>query len=573
MKTRNFTIVILVSTLVGCVNNNMFRDDFKHVCTFADTDNAAENDLQYTYYDSIKKINHAYKYPQICTSTPKDYHASFGACIPQNIPKYTLPNPYHSKCRNSALQIYDSHNHNQDYHLGFIEYDDQGQLYKRGQLNSVTSYLQNLKENKKVILVVYVHGWHHTAGFNSEKIDDDTDTQKFRKLLKQLSQSETVIANGGGNPRTVVGVYLGWRGESTDIPGFSQATFWSRKNIAHRIGQLGATESLLKLEKIIYPERDSIENSVADGESAEQGNAKNEASNSDKSHMIIIGHSFGAAVVASALQKTLIDRHLSDTNNQINSLPVRRTGVSGGATLKDPVRGFAALTVLINPAFEALKFATLMDISQNYNKTLERCVRYSIKQTPRLVTLTSEDDVPTSFAFPFGRRIETIFEAHREYYRDHCKIVKINGTDKYKNIRWTDDEKTVTDQKEANVTAIGHYKPYVTHKLVSRKASLRRASIEKANLLKKFWQAQKNGAQLCFENVALKHLGKNDPFNPYLNIEVSGDIIRDHNDIWGLKLQSFIQALIRLNTTDLVERDPVETELEKYDKNCFVTAN
>ena len=63
--------------------------------------------------------------------------------------------------------------------------------------------------------------------------------------------------------------------------------------------------------------------------------------------------------------------------------------------------------------------------------------------------------------------------------------------------------------------------------------------------------------------MALEHLGKSDPFNPYLNIKVSEEIIGDHNDIWGIKLQSFIQALIKIATTD---QSP--ELIHDYDEKC-----
>lgn len=100
----------------------------------------------------------------------------------------------------------------------------------------------------------------------------------------------------------------------------------------------------------------------------------------DEYRLVVIGHSFGGAVVYTSLQKILADRFIDS----------RR-----GKTFQDDAKGFGDLVVLMNPAFEALRFASLYDLSQN------GCRRYFSTQVPRLAILTiwatHKNDEPLEF--------------------------------------------------------------------------------------------------------------------------------------------------------------------------------
>ena len=85
------------------------------------------------------------------------------------------------------------------------------------------------------------------------------------------------------NNRKVVGVYIGWRGESIDIRGVNNLTYWDRKAVAEQVGRGGVTEFLLKLEKAL----------------------RNPETELNKNVFLVTGHSFGGAVVLSALHEVM----------------------------------------------------------------------------------------------------------------------------------------------------------------------------------------------------------------------------------------------------------------------------
>lgn len=156
------------------------------------------------------------------------------------------------------------------HYLGFVEFDDQGQMRERDQMQSVLNTFYDIAAKENVLLVTFVHGWHHNAA------PDDENVKSFQELLGRLSRVESQ----NSQPRKVLGLYIGWRGESIEIPYVNELTFWERKNTAENVGLVGVTEVLLKLEEIVNVKA-GIETSVP---------------KPLNSRMVIIGHSFGGAL-------------------------------------------------------------------------------------------------------------------------------------------------------------------------------------------------------------------------------------------------------------------------------------
>lgn len=376
-----------------------------------------------------------------------------------------------------------------EYYLSFIEFDDQGQLWDRKQLHAVLSSYQPIAGVDDVLLVAFIHGWHHNAD------PEDDNIQEFRRLLTKLSQAES----SGGTGRKVLGVYIGWRGESVTIPVINATTFWDRKNTAHKVGQQGVTEVLLKLEEIVNVK-------------AGMDTAKPQPLNS---RLVTIGHSFGGAVLYTALQQILEDRFIDSRKYKTST---------GDAS------GLGDLVVLMNPAFEALRYATLYDISQDY------CRSYFPSQLPKLAILTSETDRATGWAFPVGRFVSTFFETHTTLNRHNCAgIGKTNPME--------------IAEGKADRHTVGHFEPYLTHRLIPVTTPEKRSTNFNYRALQNLWSQQKMSGSFAFENTELMHLGKTVPNNPYLNIQVDPHLIKGHNDIWHDDIVNFLRDLIMISTT------------------------
>ena len=395
-------------------------------------------------------------------------------------------------CAQGALHAHqDCGSGDEDYFLGFIEFDDGGQLWDRRQASAVLGHLQEQVGQHDLLLVVFVHGWKHSAA------PQDGNIEMFRRNLALLSGVESRISAATGTPeRKVAGIYLGWRGGSISAPVLKQLTFWDRKNTAHKVGHGGVTEVLARVEELR-----GIRGAVAD---------------TNRTRVIVIGHSFGGAVVYSALGQLLEQRFVETTAG---------AGAAGAA------RGFGDLVVLINPAFEAQRYATLSDMSTERNP-------YFGDQLPVLAILTSEGDDATGKAFPIGRFFSTLFEKERT-------IERLNGhTGEIEEI----------DQHRSNVIAVGHFGPYRTHRLEPTGRLL--PDQEAAYLADAFfgvaeaWENDLPGGSIEFPGTRLDRRERCAARNPYLVIEVSEDIIPDHNQIDDPRVVKFLTQLILLSSQD-----------------------
>ncbi|WP_045856492.1 alpha/beta fold hydrolase [Teredinibacter purpureus] len=432
--------------------------------------------------------------------SPERYRTDYSVC--------SSANPQ-EECQTNAIQkSIDSSGGNEDYTLGFIEFDDQGQLWDRAQMDSVLTQVAIDAADQDVLAVVFVHGWKHSA-----KANDDNITN-FRGTLRNLSAMESAISAASNIPaRKVVGIYLGWRGGSIKMPVVEELSFWNRKETAHKVGYGGTTEVLARLDELRRTKR---------------AMAKLDNKNSN-TRLVVIGHSFGGAVVYSALSEILEYGFIH---------------TEGPDAIASDTIGFADLVVLINPAFEAQRYANLAEMSTERGS-------YFPGQLPVLAILTSESDLATKVAFPAGRWFSTMFEREREVERFNPVL----------------QQPYVIDQGKANVTAVGHFDIFRTHYLSSETArSMDAETIEqqwKFNLddeVKLFlaasdsWENDHPSSVIPFKGSTLTRTEDSAGRNPYLNIRVDEHLIPNHNDIYDPRIESFIQQLIMISS----QRGPLD---------------
>ena len=491
-----------------------------------------------------------------------------GACTPHKIYRSNFTDVCNvaerdSECLDNALQVYETDvDKDSEYFLGFVEFDDQGQLWDRSQMHAVIRAIKEVAakgvkavaEARKVsaadgtapgtsdvIMVVFVHGWQHSAK------PGDKNIQHFRELLRQVSALESQFPRGLGQPaRPVVGVYLGWRGRSLDVPYISDLTFWDRKDTAQKVGRGGVTEVLERLELIKLDKNAALAektrqrriSACLEEKPASQScleNALKDNARKSRTNLIVIGHSFGGAVVYSAVSQVLKDRYLPVNSGAGNP-------ASGNKTNEDIVDGFGDLVVLLNPAFEANLYSTLENMSSEKRS-------YSPQQRPVLAILTSETDRATGTAFPLGRWVSTIFETERE----------VSTVDPV-----APDKKRMIDQGEANRQTVGHFEPYTTHVLSPYAPSVTAAattgsagtspttakiekSLELFRCAYKNWKNDRVGGKIYFKGTVLEHLNKSVGRNPYLVIRVKKELIPDHNEIWDDRVTDFLLGLVFLS--------------------------
>jgi hypothetical protein len=273
------------------------------------------------------------------------------------------------------------------YRMAFIEFDDHGRRFDRGVTGQPTQLQRALNEiaaakadgaalNKRPIVAVFVHGWKNNAS------EESGNVWGFRQLLAGLSHQFASNVGSGPWRAPVVGIYLGWRGSITNLPVIEQFTFWDRQ-----------------AESQTLPRGDDVVPTVEQIMQAAKG-----TDFTDKNTVsLLIGHSFGGAVLEGAVTPTL--------TKQIMAVPV-------GAELD---RRPADLIVFVNEAQEAMRSFDLVELMSEHLKPQDHCSpvigpdgkeRF---ENPMILSISSTGDYATRIAFPFGQIIGGLF-ARRETY-------------------------------------------------------------------------------------------------------------------------------------------------------------
>lgn len=206
-----------------------------------------------------------------------------------------------------------------DFTFGVVEFDDFGEFYDRSQLVNLKERITEIGKDRPIVFVLFIHGWRHNAGEASSNLRD------FRGLIKTLGQKECLdvwtgagdsvnckkIEDGEMKPH-VVGVYLGWRGDpfSLNYEGtqnkFKDAirslqlfSVWNRKRAARFIAGTNATHTILSLMQ-----------TLEEGDIFRYDRVKSygERINFLDSKKYLIGHSFGARFLESAMAQSFLGR-------------------------------------------------------------------------------------------------------------------------------------------------------------------------------------------------------------------------------------------------------------------------
>ncbi|HEX8815577.1 MAG TPA: hypothetical protein VF753_08760 [Terriglobales bacterium] len=267
--------------------------------------------------------------------------------------------------------------------IGVIEFDDMGELFNRCDLSPQDDQPCQLIEVQKwielqrkaaapvpTVVVTFVHGWDNNAAPSND------DLRQFSTELDRLQYGSEASLH-------VIGVYIGWRGSST--PGrHTIEYFWTvfnREAAAHRVASVSATEVLFRI-------RDS---------------AKKTLPGVGRGGFVLVGHSFGGLIVERTLAQALTAFMVLSADRN----PDDRTCEGGG------VQPFADLTVLINPAIDAIETQQLIDMMKRAR--VKTCSPNKGFQPPLLGSIKSQTDNATGFAFVFGHTLESENKVFRHY--------------------------------------------------------------------------------------------------------------------------------------------------------------
>ena len=379
-----------------------------------------------------------------------------------------------SDCTQAVIERYPDHD------LGFIEFTERGNLYDRESLNEVLRLVKRQSESEHGAAVfVFVHGWKHNARH------DDSNVVQFREFLSRAAENEVV------GRRKVIGLYLGWRGAFTEVPVLKEATYWARKSVAEEVGAGGATEVFAKLHQILVaqPAKQLV---VSESGSLQQ-------SEKYKNSFVIIGHSFGGAIVLSALHDVLL-----------NNLVAANTSISNEPQHCDRVSRFADALILLNPAIEANKVVLLKEAAA-------RCL-FQEDQPPLMHVLSSDGDNATKVFFPMGQ---------------YLNIASPLGPKKLK--RSVQGKEIVLDERKLGLVTAGNLRQLRTSYLKYDKSD--------SNWLLSKCSDDLSSCGLNGSKQQRNHFTVNQ-YDPLRFIKTDRVFIKNHNDAFGCYVQGFISSLV-----------------------------
>ena len=370
----------------------------------------------------------------------------------------------------------------QHFMVGFVELDDQGQFYEPRQADAVLQLLHD-EAAKPYYVCIFVHGWHHNAQ------DNDFNVRRFQETLGDIQQR---------NPDyQVLGIYVGWQGETLRVPWLRSLTFWDRKEVSENVGRHALLEFLLQVENTLN--------------TTGKGNNK----------LVTVGHSLGASVVFNALQPLFLQRLVQPADGSVRS-------------------GYGDLVVLINPAFEAIRFAALREAAQKYSSSYG----FRPEQNPLLIVATSEGDSVTKNSFALSQKITALFAQHRSLEQPTSGGVKLS--------EW-----------ELDTTAIGHFAPFITHRLQAQHALSTSNCSASAGWLPTAVQRQQSqqaahgqaasGAGWRADSALLstatgmevQHLENSAAQDPYWVLQVATNVMPNHGFINQQPLWCFIEQALQ----------------------------
>jgi len=364
-----------------------------------------------------------------------------------------------------------------NYAISYLEFSERGNLFDpavRGEV--LDSLREELDEPEGVLVVVFVHGWKHNAA------PDDKNVIQFRKALALLSDSKLV------DKRRIHGVYVGWRGLTVHDPFglIENVTYWDRKTAADEIGKGGVTDLLLELEALTRTRRTS-----AGPESSSVDNL-----------LMVVGHSFGGAVVLSSINDVLLDRigaHLADR-------------------ARNPYPTFGNGVILLNPAIEANAAFQLKDLSFRLGQVSHAYPKPPIAKP--LHVLSSDGDSATHQFFPIGQRIGNLTWNHQQIPR------KYDGLD------------FIFSEYKLDTTTVGNLERFRTGRLARTDTGDGPDGVET-------WSV----ASLCSQTKGADHDANSSPIpctvhDPAAFISTSPRFIKDHNDVFNPKVLAFMATTV-----------------------------
>lgn len=272
--------------------------------------------------------------------------------------------------------------------LAFLEVDDMGELWDKGELDTALSIIRRANTDAHVdpVVITFVHGWKNNAA------PDNGNVAGFEVALQDVYARLQ-------RTRPVIGIYIGWRGNliRSSWPVGQQLSYYNREATATRIPSASLSSALTQIAMRTHENRRAL--------------------------AIFIGHSFGGLLLERAISEMTASQIAQATiySQEAAALP------AGSPQAAEKLRLAAAATdaradlvIFINPAGAATEAKPMLDF------LVENSYRYqpflpggpaaeaadppgaNAADRPLFVSLTSTGDLATKVAVPIGHALPAL---------------------------------------------------------------------------------------------------------------------------------------------------------------------
>lgn len=358
------------------------------------------------------------------------------------------------------------------YTFNLIEFNENGRLWDAGQLASAEGAIAHLAaQQKPMLLVIFIHGWHHNADVKDENI---------ASLESVLARTTRALPNWN-----IMGIYLGWRGESTALePEFlNNISFYNRRSAADRVANsVELADTLLRLG---FDAKNTYMNAFP-------GSAT--AAAPPQPQVILVGHSFGGRI----LERSIVPSLLAS---------VRSEGEINRGKPFD-------LILLMNPAHSALGTMDLVDTLRDA----------TYDQRPFIVNITSTADSATGTIYPLAQRLNG----------NHGPYATFSG-----------DDLSLKDERYLSTYTAGHLAQFQSHIAVPLPAGKNPADYPFHFIGDgKDYVIEEQPAPQPWNWARGAAASANPAPTPYWVIRVDQDLVANHGDIFNDKVEAMISVLL-----------------------------
>jgi hypothetical protein len=374
--------------------------------------------------------------------------------------------------------------------LGFVEFDDNGQLFSRAQLDNTVAQIGKLRQAcDDSTVILFIHGWKNNASNNSNNVAG------FEQFLRDFYSDETQVTRAGSPKSTcadpLMGIYIGWRGARVKVG--ANFSYWNGSNAAVRAGGLDLEDALFRIMCAARPAQTA------------------------KTNLILIGHSFGGRVLERVMTPYLETQILDE---------LRNTNYGGGA-MKFPL---PTLTVLLNEAAPATDAKQFLDFLKRHHVTY----RAGDRNVPLFLSITSDGDWANHIFLPIGQTAARMQMKTRVYCTGNAEADRKSGCSGDPA-----DPGVITNQSTYFTHSTASIPALYNHYFVKGSGEPLQCQEHDTEIVK--WRAVKDDYIFCESPGAWNQ-------TPYWISSMPVSIVPDHSDIFRPELSQTLISFIRHHT-------------------------